>query len=123
MPSTDVLPQALTRDELAFVAPALERHAQETLSGNLWRRPGLAPRDRSLVTVAALIARNQNVELPTYLNLALDSGLKPSEVSEVITHLAFYAGWGNATAAARAATDVFARRGIGADQLPTAHPE
>lgn len=52
-----------------------------------------------MVTLAALIARGQFVELPLYINLALDHGVKPREISEVITHLAFYAGWGNAMSA------------------------
>lgn len=83
MPSTDFPQPTLARGELPTVAPALERHAQETLSGKLWRRADLSPRDRSIVTLSALIARNQAIELPTYLNVALDSGVAPSEVSEV----------------------------------------
>ena len=111
------------RDDLRMVAPALERYAQGALFGDLWRRPDLSPRDRSLVTLSALVARNQAAELPRYLDLALDSGVKPGEISESVTHLAFYSGWGNAMAAVAAARDVFARRGIGADQLPPAEPE
>jgi len=114
---------AVMREDLRMVAPALERYAQETLSGKLWRRPDLTPRDRGLVTLSALIARNQTVELAAYVNLALENGVSPAEISEVITHLAFYAGWGNAMAAVAAAQDVFARRGVGADQLPLAEPE
>ncbi len=86
--------------------------------GDVWKRPGLAPRDRSIVTLAALVARNQTVELPTYLNRALDNGVQPREISELITHLAFYSGWGNAMAAIAVAKDIFAHRGIGEDQLP-----
>ena len=112
-----------TRDDVRMVAPSLERYAQGALFGDLWRRPGLAPRDRSLVTLSALIARNQAAEMPRYLDLALDSGVKPGEVSEVVTHLAFYSGWANAMSAVAAARDVFARRGVGADQLPAASPE
>ena len=83
-------------DDVRTVAPALEKYAHEVVQGDLWKRPGLSPRDRSLVTVAALIARDQTVELPYYLNLALDNGVKPAEISEIITHLAFYTGWANA---------------------------
>jgi 4-carboxymuconolactone decarboxylase len=111
------------RDELRQVAPGLERYGQEALLGNLWQRPDLSPRDRSIVTVAALIARNQPAEMPHHLNRALENGVRPGELSEVITHLAFYSGWGNAMAAVAAAREVFARRGIGADQLPPASPE
>jgi 4-carboxymuconolactone decarboxylase len=123
MARTDVLPPTLTRDDMRTVVPALERYAREGLLGKLWRRPDLSPRDRSIVTLSALVARNQAVELPRYVELALDSGVKPGEVSEIITHLAFYAGWGNAMAAAAVVKDIFAQRGIGADQLPPASLE
>src|SRR5204863_6364731 len=76
----------------------------------------------SLVTVAALIARQQTAEMAFHMTLALDNGVKPAELSETITHLAFYAGWGNAMAAVAIARDVFARRGVGANQLPSASP-
>src|SRR5258705_9835195 len=82
-------------DEVRAVAPALEKYRQDTLFGDLWKRPGLSPRDRSIVTLAALITRNQTAEMAQYLSLALDNGVKPSELSEIITHLAFYAGWGD----------------------------
>ena len=110
----------LTSEHLRAVAPALEKYRQNALLGDLWKRPGLSPRDRSIVTLAALIARNQTVEMPAYLNLALDSGVKPSEISEIITHLAFYSGWSNAMSAISVAKDVFAARHIGTDQLPPA---
>ena len=111
----------LARDDVRTVAPALERYAQGPLAA-LWRRPDLSPRDRGLVTLSALVARGQAAELPRYLDLALDSGVEPGEVSEAVTHLAFYSGWGNAMSAVAAAKDVFARRGIGADRLPAASP-
>jgi 4-carboxymuconolactone decarboxylase len=105
------------------VSPALERYEQETVFGTLWRRPDLSPRDRSIVTLAALITRNQTAELPRYLGRALDSGVTPGEVSELITHLAFYAGWGNAMGAIPSVRQIFEARGIGADQLPAARPD
>ena len=107
-------------EDFRQVSPALADYTQKRLFGEVWERPDLTPRDRSLVTLAALIARNQTPELPSYLELALDSGVQPREISEVITHLAFYSGWPNAAAAARSAKDVFAQRGIGPDQLPQA---
>jgi 4-carboxymuconolactone decarboxylase len=73
-------------------------------------------RDRSIVTAA--IARNQTSEMPGQFRRALDNGVKPGELSEMITHLAFYSGWGNATTAVAVAEDVFAERRIGPDQLP-----
>ena len=113
----------LPLDDIRMVAPALEKYTQGRLFGEVWKRPGLSPRDRSIVTVAALIARNQTIEMPYYVNLALDNGVKPREISEIITHLAFYSGWANAISAVAVAKDVFARRGIGADQLPAASPQ
>ncbi|PYU92497.1 MAG: 4-carboxymuconolactone decarboxylase [Acidobacteria bacterium] len=96
-----------TASNFTKVAPALEKYA----------------RGPSLVTIAALIARNQTVEMPYYFDLALNNGVKASELSEVITHLAFYSGWSNAASAVAIAKDVFERRGIGPDQLPPASPE
>ncbi|BAC49865.1 bll4600 [Bradyrhizobium diazoefficiens USDA 110] len=108
----------LTYEDVRKVAPALEAYTQNRLLGDVWKRPGLAPRDRSIVTLAALIARNQTIEMPYHFNLALDNGVKPREISEIITHLAFYAGWANAMSAVAVAEDVFAARDIGAAQLP-----
>jgi len=108
--------------DLEMVAPALERYRQGPLA-ELWKRAGLSARDRSLVTVAALIARNQTVEMPEQFDLALQNGVRPSELSEVITHLAFYSGWANVMSAAAIAKDIFHKRGIGADQLPPASGE
>ncbi|HEY6343662.1 MAG TPA: carboxymuconolactone decarboxylase family protein [Bryobacteraceae bacterium] len=110
-----------TLNDAQSVAPALGKYAQGPLA-ELWQRGGLSPRDRSIVTLSALIARNQTVEMPYYLNLALDNGVKPREISEVITHLAFYSGWPNAMSAAQIAKAVFVERKIGADQLPAASP-
>ena len=112
----------LTYEDVRKVAPALEAYTQNRLLGDVWKRPGLAPRDRSIVTLAALIARNQTIEMPYYFNLALDNGVKPREISEIITHLAFYSGWANAMSAVAVAKEVFAERKIGADQLPPASP-
>lgn len=91
--------------------PVLEHYTQGTLDG-VWKRPGLSMRDRSIVTVAVLVARNQAAGLPHYLNLALDSGVKPAELDEIVAHLAFYSGWGNAVAADQAIAGVYAQRKI-----------
>ena len=82
-----------------MVAPALDKYTQDRLLGEVWKRPGLSARDRSVVTLAALIGRNQTIALADHLKLALDHGVKPAEISEVITHLAFYSGWANAMSA------------------------
>jgi 4-carboxymuconolactone decarboxylase len=111
------------KTDLRAVAPALENYTERMPLGDVWNRPGLSARDRSIVTLAALVARNQTVELSYYLNRALDSGRKPEEISEIITHLAFYSGWANAMSAVGVARDVFAAREIGTDRLPTASPK
>jgi 4-carboxymuconolactone decarboxylase len=69
-----------------------------------------------------LIGRNQIITLSDHLKLALDHGVKPAEISEIVTHLAFYSGWANAMAAVAVTKDVFAERNIGRDQLPAASP-
>lgn len=111
---------SLTREHVRTVSPALERFATDKLANDLWTRPALSPRDRSIITLAAIIARNHGILLTEHLHLALDHGVKPAEISEIITHLAFYAGWGNALAATAIAKDVFEARQIGPDQLPKA---
>jgi 4-carboxymuconolactone decarboxylase len=107
--------------KIPSVAPGLEHYAEGPLA-ELWDRKGLSKRDRSMVTIASLIARNQTFEMPRHFNLALNSGVQACEISEIITHLAFYSGWANATAAATIAAEVFAQHGIAADQLPSASP-
>jgi 4-carboxymuconolactone decarboxylase len=107
----------LSQEDVRAVAPALEAYTQQNLYGDVWNRPGLSKRDRSLVTIAVLIARNQSMPLAYYIGQALDNGVKPSEISEIITHLAFYSGWANAFAAIGPAQDIFAQRGIGPDQM------
>jgi len=107
--------------ESRSVAPALEKYVQGPIA-ELWKRRELTARDRSIVTLAALIARNQTIEMPYYLNLALDNGVKPREISEIITHLAFYSGWANAMSALAVTKDVLVSRKIGTDQLPNASP-
>lgn len=107
-------------DDINRVAPALARYTQEKLCGEVWNRPGLSKRDRSIVTLAALIARGQPWALKEHIDQALGNGLEPAEISEVITHLAFYSGWANALAAIEPTRDVFAERGVKEDQLPAA---
>jgi 4-carboxymuconolactone decarboxylase len=120
---SEVLAPMPQLNDVRVVAPALEKYTQDRLMGEVWKRPGLSPRDRSVVTLAALVARNQTIEMPHYLNLALDNGVQPREISEAITHLAFYSGWANAMSAVAIAKDVFAARKTGTDQLPPASPQ
>jgi 4-carboxymuconolactone decarboxylase len=114
---------ALTLEEIRMVSPALERYTRSTIDEGLWKRPDLSARDRSIVTVAALVARNQTIGMLHYFNLALDNGVKPGELSEIITHLAFYAGWSNALSAVAITKDIFEQRGVGQDRLPPESPE
>src|SRR5436853_7824356 len=115
-----IVQPTLTPEDMRKVSPALEHYKKNTLEEDLWKRSDLSSRDRSVVTVAALIARNQSIDMPHQIGLALDNGVKPSEISEIITHLAFYSGWSNAMSAVAVARDVFQSRGIGAEELPPA---
>ncbi|CFQ53391.1 putative decarboxylase [Yersinia frederiksenii] len=115
--------KAASTEALSRVSPALANYQRQKLQADLWQRPALSPRDRSMITVAAIIARNQTALMTEQFNLALDNGVKASELSEIITHLAFYSGWGNAMSAVAAAQDIFQQRGITAASLPTAQPE
>ncbi len=107
----------LSPEQVRGVAPTLEKHTQERLYGEIWNRPGLNRRDRSLITIAALIARGQATALGYYSDQALVNGVTPQELSETIIHLAYYSGWGDAMAAVAPVGEVFAKRGIGSDQL------
>lgn len=81
------------------VAPKFAELTDEVLFGDVWRRDGLSPRERSLATVAALVALHRPEQLPFHLRRARDNGLGRAELAELITHLAFYAGWPAAASA------------------------
>ncbi|WP_326818889.1 carboxymuconolactone decarboxylase family protein [Streptomyces sp. NBC_01762] len=85
--------------ELAEIAPKLVEVTDRVLFGDVWERPELSPRDRSLVTVSVLTALYRTEQLGYHLGKALENGLRVEELSEAITHLAFYAGWPNAMTA------------------------
>jgi 4-carboxymuconolactone decarboxylase len=74
-------------------APKLADLTDDVLFADVWERPGLSPRDRSLITVAALVALGRDAQLIGHLRRALDNGLSRDQLAEAITHLAFYAGW------------------------------
>ncbi|HET9536634.1 MAG TPA: carboxymuconolactone decarboxylase family protein [Mesorhizobium sp.] len=92
------------------VAPKLAELTDNVLFGDVWERPGLSKRDRSLVTVSALIALNRPDQLRSHLTLALQNGVTQDEVVEAITHLAFYSGWPNAVTAVGVAREVFQKK-------------
>jgi 4-carboxymuconolactone decarboxylase len=81
------------RKAIGDIAPKLAELTDEVLFGDIWARPGLAPRERSIATVAALIALNRTEQLPFHLRRARDNGLTDEELIELTTHLAFYGGW------------------------------
>ena len=96
------------RQAFGDIAPALADYTDQVLFGDVWQRPGLSPRDRSLITVASLIALYRTNELPFHLMKALENGISRDELVEVITHLAFYSGWPTASSAVAIARRVFA---------------
>ncbi|MGD0101458.1 MAG: carboxymuconolactone decarboxylase family protein [Acidobacteriota bacterium] len=92
-------------------APKLVELTDNVLYGDVWERPGLSKRDRSLVTVSALVALNRLEQLRFHLEKALENGVTKDELVEVITHLAFYSGWPNAMSAIAIAKDLFSKVG------------
>ena len=100
-------PQSAIRNALGGFAPKLVTLTEEVLFGDVWERSDLAPRDRSLITVAALIAGGNSEQLAFHLGLAKQNGLTETELKEAITHLAFYAGWPKAMSAINIAKQIF----------------
>ncbi|MFZ6653918.1 carboxymuconolactone decarboxylase family protein [Undibacterium sp. TJN19] len=84
------------------IAPRLAQLTDEVLFGDIWQRPGLPKRERSLITVATLVALNRSEQLPFHLQRAIDNGVTPAELVELVTHLAFYSGWPTAASAVTA---------------------
>ena len=99
--------QSRAQQLMGDFAPKLAELTDDVLFGDVWARAELSPRDRSLVTVAALIANGNTAQLPSHLNLARANGLSEIELAEVMTHLAFYTGWPRAISAILVAQEVF----------------
>jgi 4-carboxymuconolactone decarboxylase len=95
------------REKVRTVAPKLIDLTEKVLFGDVWERPGLKKRDRSLITVAALVALNRSEQLRGHLERALQNGVTKDEIIELITHLAFYGGWPNAMTSALVAKEIF----------------
>ena len=89
------------------VVPKLGELRDSVLFGDIWERPELSKRDRSLITVAVLTALYRTEELRGHMNRALNNGVTKDELRELITHVTFYAGWPNGVNAARVAKEVF----------------
>jgi len=100
-------PVSAAREEVRGVVPKLIDLSEKVLYGDVWERPGLSKRDRSLITVAALTAMYRGDQLKGHIERAIANGVTKEEIGEVITHMAFYAGWPTAMTAARIATNVF----------------
>lgn len=114
---------AVTIEDVRAVAPSLAKITGDAIINGVWKRPGLPPRDRSIVTLSALIAQERTTSLPHYTRMALNMGVTAAEISEIVTHVAFYAGWPAAFSATMAIGEVFAEQGIGQDGLPAVTPE
>jgi 4-carboxymuconolactone decarboxylase len=104
-------PTRTTRDLIGDIAPKLAELTEDVLFGDIWDRPGLSKRDRSLITVASLVALNRTDQLPYHLGRALENGITKEELIELITHLAFYSGWPTAMSAVLLAKRVFEQHG------------
>ncbi|MBV8361573.1 MAG: carboxymuconolactone decarboxylase family protein [Deltaproteobacteria bacterium] len=98
------------RERIRAVVPKLIDLTEKVLFGDVWERPGLSKRDRSLITCAALVALQRPDQLRIHLQRALDNGVTKDELSELITHLAFYSGWPTAVTAAGIAAEIFDKR-------------
>src|SRR5712691_5483258 len=97
-------------DRIRAVVPKLAELTEKVLFGDVWERPGLSKRDRRLITCAALVALQRPDQLRGHLQRALDNGVTKDELSELITHLAFYSGWPTAVTAAGIAKEIFDKR-------------
>ena len=95
------------RERIGDIAPKFVQLTEDVLFGDIWERPGLTKRDRSLITISALVALNRTGQLPSHIERALENGVTKDEIVEIITHLAFYSGWPTAASALPIAKDVF----------------
>jgi 4-carboxymuconolactone decarboxylase len=100
------------REGFGDIAPKLAELSDTVLFGDIWERPGLSKRYRSLITVASLVSLYRTNELPFHLKRALENGVSRDELIEAITHLAFYAGWPPAMTALPIAKRIFAEAGF-----------
>jgi len=92
-------PPSAARKNFGDIAPKLAELTDEVLFGDVWERPQLSKRDRSLITCAALVATGKTEQMNFHFPRAIENGVTAEELVELITHLAFYAGWPNATSA------------------------
>ena len=103
-------PTSPARELIRGTVPKLAEISDQVIYGDVWERPGLSKRDRSLITLAALLALGRDKQLDGHLSRALQNGVTRDEIGELITHLAFYAGWPAAMTAALVAKEVFEKK-------------
>jgi 4-carboxymuconolactone decarboxylase len=108
MPEAPVPARELVRGTV----PKMIELSEQVIYGDIWERPGLSKRDRSLIVVASLISQYRPEQLKGHLARALDNGVTKDEIAEIITHLAFYSGWPGSMTAANIAREVFEARGL-----------
>jgi len=113
-----ITPPSKAREELRAFAPELIALTDEVVFGRVWQRDELSPRDRSLITVAALVTLGREEQLRSHTRRALDNGVTPQELVEIATHLAFYAGWPAAMSAAMVLKSIIEPSG---DEDSTSH--
>src|SRR5881398_3482218 len=100
-------PETAAQKALAEIAPKLAELTDQVLFGDVWERPQLSKRDRSLITCAALVATGKSEQMSFHFPRAIENGVTEEELIELITHLAFYAGWPNAMSAMTKARELF----------------
>ena len=123
--STSSRPQGTTAPSGALqqkIAPGLATLTDDVLYGDVWRRPELSPRDRSLVTISILIATGKPAQLAGHLGRALDNGVQPSEASGLLAHLAIYCGWPSAVSALEVYEQVYTARKVDTAALRAVGP-
>jgi 4-carboxymuconolactone decarboxylase len=104
------------------IAPGLATLTDDVLYGDVWRRPELSPRDRSLVTISVLIATGKTAQLAVHLGRALANGVKPTEASAVLAHLAIYCGWPSAVSSLEVYDSVYSARKVDTSSLGAMSP-
>ena len=100
------------REAVRATVPRMIEISEEVIYGDIWERPGLSKRDRSLMVIAALVASYRPEQLRGHIGRGFDNGLTKDEIAEIITHLAFYSGWPGSMTAARVLKEVMDERGI-----------
>lgn len=109
---------AISIDDVRAVAPALAAYTENAIVNGMWKRSELSARDRSIVTISALVAGERTIGFAHYFRLALASGVTPGELSEIITQVAFYAGWSTAFSAVPVLQAIFTELGVAPEDLP-----